>query len=696
MTLAPAERLPVVTILGPMTIRHGDAEVMIPAKLDRSVLAHLVLAEGRALSVDMLIEAVWGGRPPPRARNSLQVKISRLRGRLGELGTKLEFTQGSYRLRLSRDQIDVAMFSDRVASARSTLDSGDVPGAHDDLSAALVLWRGEPLADLDEHPRLVAARSRLHDEWMTAQELMADIELRGGAPRPQTFERLRKILDLDPRRPTARLLLMQALEKAGRRAEALAVYDAGRRVLADETGLTPPAELRAAFEAMLADERRASRRTAGHEVTNTAPTGAIETARWLANQGEPSAAIRLAIRGAWWWWFGGARSEGRDLFEDLTGAAASTSNDRVENPDELQAAAWLSVFKAGEADAVAALANGEDALGRAKKLGWGRPEALAAALLAERLYQRGEPARADGLLTASRQQFAADADAWGVAVADVIEAKAIMLRGEISRAHQASHALIADFEELGDTAGQVMALDIAGYCAEIRGELSVAARIHRRALELARQSSASEWEAAQLTRIGSILALAGTGDAGSILAEAHDLASGIGSDASLALARNAMGLRLSLNGEMDEAVISHEQSLAWYERQGSRAGVSYSAGRLACDIAADQPDRALALAERSVALAAETNDPRAVAHGLETLARVSCDPVQSARALGGARALRLRTNAPLPAVLNQPLLQTERRLLDELGDALARELRVGARQSTRIATLAEGRTSTTR
>ncbi|MDQ3480262.1 MAG: AfsR/SARP family transcriptional regulator, partial [Actinomycetota bacterium] len=374
MTPALEHRAPLVALLGPITILEGEAEVTVPAKLDRAVLAHLVLAEGRALSVDMLIEAVWGEHPPVRSRNSLQVKISRLRGRLGEHASRLEFTQGSYRLRLDKDQVDVGIFSSRVASARDKLGQNDPAGAREDLSTALALWRGAPFADLDEHPRLVAARARLDDEWMTAQELMAQVELRTSAPQPETFNRLRKVLDRDPLRSSSRLLLMQALDRTGRRAEALAVYDAGRRVLAAVAGLTPPEELQEAFEALLVAERRAARRTPSHEVTHAVPSGAIETARWLANQGEPSAAIRLAIRGAWWWWFGGSRSEGRELFEDLIGAAASTSIERVDNPDELQAAAWLSVFQAGEADAVAALANGEHALGRAKKFGWTRHE----------------------------------------------------------------------------------------------------------------------------------------------------------------------------------------------------------------------------------------------------------------------------------------------------------------------------------
>lgn len=688
MTSSLRDQAPVVSLLGPITVRTEHGEETVPAKLDRSVLAHLVLCEGRALSVDMLIEAVWGEHPPLRARNALQVKISRLRGRLGAYASALEYTQGSYRLRLARDQVDIGILAARVASAAHRLEASDIEGARADLTDALALWRGAPLADLDEHPRLVAARSRLDDLWMTGHELMAQVELRSGAPQPETFNRLRKILDRNPMRSQARLLLMQALERSGRRAEALAVYDAGRRVLADEAGLAPSIELQEAFEALLADERKSAHRTASHIVTNAAPAGSMETARWLASEGEPSAAVRLAIRGAWWWWFGGARSEGRDLFEDLIGAAASTAVQHVDNPDDLQASAWLSVFQADEADAVAALARGEDALGRARKFGWTRHEALAAALLAERLYQRGEPERASRLLKASSRQFASDADAWGSAVVDVIEAKATMLRGDITTAHESARSLIADFEELGDAAGQVMALDIAGYCAEIRGELNVAARIHRRALELARRSHASEWEASQLTRIGSILALAGERDADATINRATDIASDIGSDASLALARNALGLSLSLSGDVDESVASHAASLAWYEQQGSRAGVSYTAGRLACEIAGQQPERAVELAEHSVTLAAETNDPRAVAHGLESLARVTDDPVRSARALGGARALRLRTHAPLPAVMNAPLLQTERRLVERLGDDLVRELRTGARQSLDFATLA--------
>jgi hypothetical protein len=132
---------------------------------------------------------------------------------------------------------------------------------------------------------------------------------------------------------------MQALDRLGRRAEALAVYDAGRRILADQTGLAPSPELQEAFESLLAAERGAASRLAAYEVTRAAPAGAMDTARWLAAEGETSAAIQLAIRGSWWWWFGGERSAGRDLLEELIGTHPTTELDARH---ALRASAWLA------------------------------------------------------------------------------------------------------------------------------------------------------------------------------------------------------------------------------------------------------------------------------------------------------------------------------------------------------------------
>src|SRR5690606_8229606 len=106
--------------------------------------------------------------------------------------------------------------------------------------------------------------------------------------------------------------------------------------------------------------------------------------------------------------------------------------------------------------------------------------------------------------------------------------------------------------------------------------------------------------------------------------------------------------------------------------------------RLAMETSDDDPDTALVLATTSVTLAAETSDPRAVAHGLEALALVHWNPAKAARALGGARFLRRRTSAPLPTLLNAGLLRRERDLQTELGDQLVHELRAGTTKARRL------------
>lgn len=669
---------PAVAFLGAVTIQVDGRATPVPATMDRAVLVHLLLAEGRALSVDLLIDAVWGQCPPVRARNALQVKISRLRSLLGPHGLGLVHSQGSYRLTIDDDDVDARVFSRLVRDAAVQVATGDLDRARASVEEALRLWRGEPMSELDDHPRLVAARLRLADEWATAQELLAEIALAAGEMLTGPVSSLRKVLDQDPLRPRARLLLMNALERTGRRAEALAVYDAGRRILADETGLAPPTELQDAFHQLLEEERRSARRTTGLEVTRAAPRGAVETARWLASEGDGQAAVSLALRGSWWWWFGGARSAGRDLMEELLDQEASTD---LNPRDALRLSAWLAVFQAVEAEAESALQQGERALASALPEGWSRHESLAAVLLSERLFQRGAPARARVLLQAGRDQFVRDRDEWGVALSDVVASKALLLAGDISGAERRTSTLLRTFEELGDPAGQIMALDLAGYCAEIHGDLVASTKIHRRSLDLARRAQAPEWEASQLTRLGSVLSLSGSSEAIGLLEEAVRLSESIQSRTSLALAENGLGLAFALSGDVGQAADAHGRALEWYQVQQSSAGISYSAGRLAHAVAQDDVTRAAALADQATESARRTQDPRAVAHGLEAIACVAPDPVKRARALGAARALRKATASPLPPALNAALLEAERSLHRSLGESLVAELRRGAQDA---------------
>ncbi|WP_148575586.1 AfsR/SARP family transcriptional regulator [Nocardioides caldifontis] len=668
---------PLVRMLGPITIRQGRGAPVAPARLDRVVLAHLALAEGRAVSTTELVDAVWGAEVPDGARNALQVKVSRLRRHLGPRRDALRHDQGSYRLDLPASEVDLRLFGELAGAAAEALADGSADDALTAAERALALWQGPPLGELDDHPRLVAARSRAAEQRAALVEVAAEAMLATESRGPRAVDLLRGLLAEDPLRTRARLLLMRALDRAGRRAEALAVYDVGRRVLAEHTGLAVPEELQQEFDRLLAAERTATRRERDHVRVHAVPAGAMDTARWLASEGAVEAALELALRGSWWWWLGGRRSEGRDLLEELVGVTSSRSAD---GPAVLGATAWRAVFDSATACAEEAIAAGERALEEMRDVGWGRHESVAGVLLAERLLQRGEPGRAALLLAGSRAGFARTQDRWGLALVGLTEAKAELQRGQVARAAAGGRSSQRAFEELDDAAGQMMAMDLLGYCAEIVGDLPTAARTHQRALALARDVDAPEWQATQLTRLGSVQALLGAEPTLGTLRSAVELARSIGSAAGVALAQNSLGLARGLGGDHDRAAELHAGTLDWYEQQRSSAGISYTTGRLASELAATVGDEAVRLANRSVELAHRTGDPRAVAHGLEALALTRADAPTRARALGGARALRRRTRSPLPPVVARSLGQAQRQLADELGDELLPRMREGARE----------------
>ena len=673
---------PLVRLLGPITVNHRDRDPIAPARQDRVVLAHLVLAEGRAVPATDLIDAVWGSHPPVGARNALQVKVSRLRRHLSPLGDALRYQQGSYRLELPDAEVDLRRLGQLARAAADAL-AGAQPGHATALAErALALWVGMPLAELDEHPRLVAARGRAIEQRAVLIELAAEATLASPRGAAGTIDPLRGLLAEEPLRPRARLLLMRALDRTGRRAAALAVYDVGRRVLAEQTGLVPPADLQAEFDRLLAAERDVARREDGHVRVQTVPVGAMDTARWLAREGAPDAAVELALRGSWWWWLGGRRCEGRDLLEELVGITAAAGGDRSAI---LGASAWMAVFDSVTDSAEAAIAAGEGGLRESDELGWRRHESLAAVLLAERLLQRGEPRRGVALLEAGRRSFERTHDAWGLALVGLTEARADLQRGAIARAARGGRRAQHAFEQLDDAAGRMMAMDLLGYCAEIVGDLDGSARTHQRALAFAREVDAPEWQATQLTRLGSVQALMGAEQSLATLRAAALLARSIGSAAGVALAENGLGLASGLAAQHSEAAEIHATTLDWYETQGSRAGVSYTAGRLALELAATGSDDAASLAGRSVDLARDTGDPRAIAHALEAVAVTHAEAPTRARALGGALALRRQTGSSLPPVIALPLRVTRRELAEELGADLAPRLREGADEAGALA-----------
>jgi predicted ATPase/DNA-binding SARP family transcriptional activator len=221
-------------ILGPLRAVRDGAPVPLGGPRQRAVLARLLLDPGRVVPVDVLIDDVWCGDPPPTATKTLQKYVSELRK---SLGSSLVQTSGrGYSIDIDGGAVDARRFE-------LLLSAGD----YDD---ALALWRGEPLADLPDVAFAVVERSRLNELRLVAAERRLESELKCGR-HLDAIPQLAELAEQHPVREGICGLLMLALYRSGRQVEALDVLQRHRRRLADEIGLDPAEELVALESAIL-------------------------------------------------------------------------------------------------------------------------------------------------------------------------------------------------------------------------------------------------------------------------------------------------------------------------------------------------------------------------------------------------------------------------------------------------------------
>ncbi|WP_018784373.1 BTAD domain-containing putative transcriptional regulator [Micromonospora sp. CNB394] len=218
----------------------------------RALLVLLLLDAGRTVAPQRLVDGVYGDRPPEQATNALQSQVSRLRRLLP--GAPVEFGPAGYRLAVDPQRVDVHRFTGLAAAGRAALAAGDPAAAAALLRDALGLWRGEPLADVTDAPFADAEAARLRQARLAAVEDRVEAELAlapAGAP---LIAELRDLVAANPLRERLHGQLMRALHGGGRRAEALAAYADARRVLAEELGTDPSAELATLHTALLRDD----------------------------------------------------------------------------------------------------------------------------------------------------------------------------------------------------------------------------------------------------------------------------------------------------------------------------------------------------------------------------------------------------------------------------------------------------------
>jgi DNA-binding SARP family transcriptional activator/tetratricopeptide (TPR) repeat protein len=240
------------SLLGPLAVRRGDALVPVPAGRQRALLAALLLNANRVVPVGKLAETLWGSAPPPSARVCVQNYVGRLRKTLGEEGHSRIGTQPhGYVINISAGELDMTRFEGLLGTARQAARDGSWESAAAQACAALALWRGEPLADVESE--LLAAREapRLTELRLQALETRIDAELHLGRP-GEVIGELRQLAGTQPLRERLHALLMLALYRDSRQAEALAAYRQARQVLVEELGTEPGAELQQLHRQILA------------------------------------------------------------------------------------------------------------------------------------------------------------------------------------------------------------------------------------------------------------------------------------------------------------------------------------------------------------------------------------------------------------------------------------------------------------
>jgi predicted ATPase/DNA-binding SARP family transcriptional activator len=242
-----------IELLGPVEARVDGRAVVLGGQRPRALFAVLALMGGRVVTTDRLIDELWGEDPPARARESLQMHISRLRKGLAEAGVdggRLVSRAGGYLLDVRPGERDIDRWQQALGRARRARADGEPRVARERVEEALGVWGGEPLGGVSTNDLLAAERARLEEERLGAviEGIELDLELgRHG----ELLGQLEALVIAHPFQERLVELEMLALYRCGRQADALAAFQAARRRFVDELGIEPAQPLRDLHEDVL-------------------------------------------------------------------------------------------------------------------------------------------------------------------------------------------------------------------------------------------------------------------------------------------------------------------------------------------------------------------------------------------------------------------------------------------------------------
>jgi peptide/nickel transport system substrate-binding protein len=243
-------------LLGPLEVWDRGRPLSVGGTKQRALLAILLLHSNEVVSRDLLIDELWGARPPAGASHTLETYVSRLRKTLhaDPAGEPLIITRApGYLLRVEHGQLDLHRFEQLLEDGRRALATHAPERAAAKLREALTVWRGRPLADLEFEDFARVEIDRLEELRLQAVEERIEAELALGRHEAAVPE-LERLVVQHPLRERLRGQLMLALYRSGRQAEALQVYRESRGYLVEELGLEPGPELQAIERAILSHD----------------------------------------------------------------------------------------------------------------------------------------------------------------------------------------------------------------------------------------------------------------------------------------------------------------------------------------------------------------------------------------------------------------------------------------------------------
>jgi DNA-binding SARP family transcriptional activator len=234
-------------LLGPLELEHNGVPIPLGGPAQRALLARLLLDPGRTVSVERLVEDLWGEDAPASAVKMVQIHVSMLRKVLP--ADMLVTRSPGYALEIEPEAVDLVRFERLLKQGQAALAGGSPPAAGDRLRQALALWRGPALAEFDA-PFAAFESRRLEELRLACVKDRIDADLALGRDAPLVGE-LEALVARQPLRERPRGQLMLALYRSGRQADALACYRRLRQMLSTELGIEPSPALRELERRML-------------------------------------------------------------------------------------------------------------------------------------------------------------------------------------------------------------------------------------------------------------------------------------------------------------------------------------------------------------------------------------------------------------------------------------------------------------